>query len=310
LAEDVEVNQFVVTETLGRSGYACKIANNGREAVALATAEPFDIILMDCQMPEMSGFEATTAIRAFEKSRGLSRVKIIALTANAVKGDRERCLTAGMDDYLTKPLNPVKLIQCIEASSPAGAAVAVQAEAKIPIHDDGSEVRGRTGSDGEESGSSEYLRTGVTEKAELTPNERSVAPESDDSAINAAELLARCDGDRQMMSKLIQIFQTKSHQTWVGLLASYESGDGAGTARLAHALKGSAANLSAVKVSSLAARLEELGRSADLSAAESVIAQLGAELQRCHAEFATLAGPEAPKGSSTASAGMLSDAVR
>ena len=107
----------MVTETLGRAGYTCKIANNGREAVAAAMSEPFDVILMDCQMPEMSGFEATAAIREYERARGPGgrRVKIVALTANAVKGDRERCLEAGMDDYLTKPLNPVKLIQALDA---------------------------------------------------------------------------------------------------------------------------------------------------------------------------------------------------
>ncbi|HZK82035.1 MAG TPA: response regulator, partial [Humisphaera sp.] len=278
LAEDVEVNQFVVTETLGRAGYMCKIANNGREAVAAAMSEPFDVILMDCQMPEMSGFEATAAIREYERARGPGgrRVKIVALTANAVKGDRERCLEAGMDDYLTKPLNPVKLIQALDACASAGDASTSQV-ATAPVI------------------------TAATPVA-ITFEPMPAPPvSSSDASVNFTDLLARCDGDSAMMGRLIQIFQNKSRQTWDGLLASYQSGDAAGTARLAHALKGSAANLSAIKVSSLAARLEELGRSADLNAAESVVRELGAELQRCREALSTVSGVESPSSVATAS---------
>ncbi|HWE01408.1 MAG TPA: response regulator [Tepidisphaeraceae bacterium] len=261
LAEDVEVNQFVVTETLTRAGYSCKIANNGREAVAAATSEMFDVILMDCQMPEMSGFEATAAIRAFEQAGGAGgkRARIVALTANAVKGDRERCLAAGMDDYLTKPLNPARLLQCLGAHD--GALTAPQlAPATAPPK------------------APEVIDAGAVPR--------------NDGSVNFAELLARCDGDQAMMARLVQLFENKSRQTWDGLLASYRSGDAAGTARLAHALKGSAANLSAVKVCGLAARLEELGRSSDLSAAESVVRQLEVELNRCREALSTWSGPE------------------
>jgi signal transduction histidine kinase/DNA-binding response OmpR family regulator len=117
LVDDMEVNQFIAGEILARSGYSCDLANNGREAVEAVARRSYELVLMDCQMPEMSGFEAAAAIRAREQQAGADggRVPIIALTANALKGDRERCVAAGMDDYLTKPLNPAQLIQTIAA---------------------------------------------------------------------------------------------------------------------------------------------------------------------------------------------------
>lgn len=102
VAEDDPVNQKVAVGMLARLGYSHQLVANGREALEAAGSGDFSAILMDCQMPEMDGFEATTAIRAFEDGTG--RVPIVALTANAMLGDRERCLAAGMDDYLSKPL--------------------------------------------------------------------------------------------------------------------------------------------------------------------------------------------------------------
>ncbi|MDR3673766.1 MAG: ATP-binding protein, partial [Holophaga sp.] len=101
LAEDNLVNQRVAMAILKKLGLTPDLASNGLEACAAALAKPFDLILMDCQMPEMDGFEATRLIRQREGSR---RVPILAMTANAMAGDRERCLEAGMDDYLAKPI--------------------------------------------------------------------------------------------------------------------------------------------------------------------------------------------------------------
>ena len=116
LAEDNEVNRFVASELLMQTGCECIMAVNGREAVDAALAHHFDMILMDCQMPELDGFQATQLIRDAEKAdpAGLRR-PIVALTANAIKGDREACLAAGMDGYLTKPIDPVTLFQTIRA---------------------------------------------------------------------------------------------------------------------------------------------------------------------------------------------------
>jgi CheY-like chemotaxis protein len=111
------------------------IAANGREALAAVTGQTFDVVLMDVQMPEMGGFEATAAIRALEVQRGGSHLPIIAMTAHAMKGDRERCLAAGMDEYLTKPLDPRHLCALVEemaggapASAPRGEHLTVPSE--------------------------------------------------------------------------------------------------------------------------------------------------------------------------------------
>ncbi len=108
LAEDNFINQKLVVAMLERWGHSIIIANDGREAVAASAKQDFDLILMDIQMPEMDGFEATQAIRQREKHNGL-HTQIVAMTANAMQEDRQRCLAAGMDDYLSKPLSTENL---------------------------------------------------------------------------------------------------------------------------------------------------------------------------------------------------------
>jgi signal transduction histidine kinase/CheY-like chemotaxis protein/HPt (histidine-containing phosphotransfer) domain-containing protein len=114
LAEDNVVNQRLAATLLERRGHKVIIAGNGREALTAFGAQPFDVVLMDVQMPEMGGFQATAAIRALQSERGMPHVPIIAMTAHAMKGDRERCLAAGMDEYLTKPLDPRRLWALVE----------------------------------------------------------------------------------------------------------------------------------------------------------------------------------------------------
>lgn len=113
LAEDNAINQKVATRVLNKLGFYCNIANNGREAVEKLQQESYDLVLMDCQMPEMDGFEATEMIRAQEQTLG-KHIPIIAMTANAMQGDRERCLKSGMDDYVSKPIDRDKLVAAIE----------------------------------------------------------------------------------------------------------------------------------------------------------------------------------------------------
>jgi signal transduction histidine kinase/DNA-binding response OmpR family regulator len=123
LAEDNVVNAKLAVRLLERLGCTVDVASNGHEALKMVQSIPFDLVFMDCQMPEMDGFEATRAIRAWENTSrvGLSpatQLPIVALTANAMQGDRERCIQAGMNDYITKPLSRADLARVLEATKP------------------------------------------------------------------------------------------------------------------------------------------------------------------------------------------------
>jgi CheY-like chemotaxis protein len=112
LAEDHPVNQQLVTRLLQRRGHTVVVAADGRKALEAYSREPFDLILMDVQMPVMDGFEATAAIRE-QEAGGDRRVRIVAMTAHAMAGDRERCLQAGMDDYMSKPIDTAALLALV-----------------------------------------------------------------------------------------------------------------------------------------------------------------------------------------------------
>jgi signal transduction histidine kinase/DNA-binding NarL/FixJ family response regulator len=147
LAEDNPVNQRLTERLLQKRGHAVNIANDGEQAIAAASRERFDLILMDVQMPGTNGFEATASIRALEQETG-RRTPIIAITAHAMTGDRERCLEAGMDAYISKPVRAYELYAVVETlarrrmtgaasasavlPSPASAAAAVAASAPLP----------------------------------------------------------------------------------------------------------------------------------------------------------------------------------
>jgi signal transduction histidine kinase/CheY-like chemotaxis protein len=126
LAEDNPINQVVATEMLKAQGHAVVVAGNGKEALAALARQPFDLVLMDVQMPEMDGLEATAALRAREGPAG-RRTPVIALTAHAMKGDRERCLAAGMDGYVSKPIQPAELRRAMADVLPAAADAAPEA---------------------------------------------------------------------------------------------------------------------------------------------------------------------------------------
>jgi signal transduction histidine kinase/CheY-like chemotaxis protein len=124
VAEDNPVNQKLAQHLLERRGHTPILVGNGREAVETILHDRFDLVLMDLQMPEMDGFEATASIRARERAAGAPRVAIIALTAHAMQGDRQRCLDADMDGYVAKPIKPVELFEVIDRVIAANAAVA------------------------------------------------------------------------------------------------------------------------------------------------------------------------------------------
>ena len=116
IAEDNPINQRLAAKLLEKQGHTVALAANGREAIDAWRAGRYDLILMDVQMPEVDGFAATRAIRECETGTG-GRIPIIALTAHTLQGDRERCLEAGMDAYVTKPIRPEELAEAMAAAT-------------------------------------------------------------------------------------------------------------------------------------------------------------------------------------------------
>jgi CheY-like chemotaxis protein len=120
LAEDNAVNRTLAVRLLEKRGCSVELAGNGLEAVAAFERQSFDLVLMDVQMPEMDGFEATAAIRERERTTG-THTPIVAMTAHVMKGDREQCLAAGMDGYIPKPVRPQELFEVLNSLTPSGA---------------------------------------------------------------------------------------------------------------------------------------------------------------------------------------------
>jgi CheY-like chemotaxis protein len=126
VAEDNRINQMIVGRTLGAAGHAVVLVGDGAQAVAAAAREPFDVVLMDVQMPTLDGLEATRRIRALPAPRG--RVPVIALTANSETGAAEACRAAGMNDYLAKPIDPTRLLEKLAVvTTPASSAFSAAA---------------------------------------------------------------------------------------------------------------------------------------------------------------------------------------
>jgi CheY-like chemotaxis protein/HPt (histidine-containing phosphotransfer) domain-containing protein len=135
VAEDSPVNLKLIVRLLEKRGHTVTSAGNGRQVLRSLERRPFDLILMDLQMPEMDGLEATVAIRERERSTG-EHVPIVAMTAHAMKGDRERCMNAGMDAYISKPVRAGELFETIERIVPAG----IRGGLGMPHEEDASEI--------------------------------------------------------------------------------------------------------------------------------------------------------------------------
>jgi two-component system, sensor histidine kinase and response regulator len=247
-AEDNETNQEVLLGISDHLGCEIIVVDNGRKAVeALERDDSYDVVLMDCQMPELDGYQATRAIRQLEGNRGRPRIPIIAVTAHALSGEREKVLAAGMDDYMTKPIDLEALRRKLEhwmrsvqpVSEPAPAA-------------------------------------GEALAAHATPTNGKVL---DDSVLMQLKSLASPKRP-QFFTKLVQRYAGESQRYLADLRSAVEQADIERLRQAAHSLKGSSGSIGAVQVQRLCAELETFAKSGTLSGAEQLLAAIETAMAR------------------------------
>jgi PAS domain S-box-containing protein len=247
LAEDNPVNQRLAVRILEKAGHSVAVAENGRTALELLARQPFDVVLMDVQMPEMGGFEATELIRAAEREMKGRRVPIIALTAHAMKGDREKCLAAGMDAYVSKPIRDRELFQALEHVW------------RTHVH------ATQLGPD---------QGPGPVKPQEEVP----MAEEWDRGAA-----LERCGEDPLLLRELIDMFLEEAPGWMASLGQAVAARNAAEIRRWAHSVKGAAGNFAASHVWEAAQKLETMGREARLDGVEQAWAEMQGTIESLEA---------------------------
>jgi CheY-like chemotaxis protein/HPt (histidine-containing phosphotransfer) domain-containing protein len=250
LAEDNPVNQAVALGMLEAMGLAVDIADNGRQAVDRFAADRYDLVLMDWQMPELDGFAATAEIRRREQASG-AHLPIVALTANAIDGDREICIAAGMDDYLAKPFTRGQLATTLARWLPKSAA-APAAATPAPS-------------------STQSARTEpVATVADGPINPR---------ALNAIRSLQGTDGTA-LAKKVICAYLADTPTRLGQMQSAAGAGDAEALRKAAHGMKSSSGNVGADRLAGLCKELEAIGRSGTVEGAPRLLEGAAGELER------------------------------
>jgi len=240
LVEDNLINQQVALGILQIQGYNVTVVNNGREALDAHSQGDFDLILMDCHMPEMDGFEATREIRGRERTFTGKRVPIVALTANAMAQDREECLNAGMDDHLSKPFSMQTLQDMLDRWMPAAASAPARA-------------------------------------AQPAPRPHAKAGEVLDRQVLEQLSKVRTNGKPELLARVINLYLAESPKLVQKLKQAAGASDARAIARSAHSLKSSSANVGAKVLSGYCADVEASARRADTEEARKIVAKIEAE---------------------------------
>ena len=259
LAEDNLINQKLAVRILEKAGHRAVVADNGLETVYAFKKKPYDLILMDVQMPEMGGYEATAVIREQERKRG-GHIPIIAMTAHAMKGDRKACLDAGMDDYLTKPIDTEKLIDAIDRWAPESPSPADESPAK-------------------QTGEGQIEATSF-ETAGPPDDAGPPADRTPEAILDMEALMARLDGDKELLAEIAGLFIESSSEALIEIREAIEAGDQKRLERSAHTLKGSVGNFFAKKAVDASLRLETMGREGKLDSAPGALEVLEKEIGR------------------------------
>ena len=239
LAEDNVVNQKVAAQILGKLGYQVDVVDNGIKAVAAAASGQYALVLMDCQMPEMDGFDAAQAIRRAEGVNG-ARLPIIAITANALQGDRDRCLAMGMDDYISKPIDAVKLALMLSDWLP-------RKQPTLPT---------------------------VQALMHQTLPMGSSAP-----SIDLTYLSELVDGDNEVLDDLLAAFLAYLQPLQAQLQSELQD-PGPGLKALLHELRGASSNVGAKALAQLSSRMESTLGSGDFTELDSLLEPIENEITR------------------------------
>jgi two-component system sensor histidine kinase/response regulator len=241
LAEDNPVNQMTATTMFEKLGHVVVVANNGRQAIDKLNEQAFDVVFMDVQMPEMDGVTATGEIRKQEQATG-KHIPIVAMTAHAMKGDKEKCLAAGMDDYVAKPIRRKDL----------------------------SEVLARI---------VERFLTPATANEEPAAAAGADANEDKGMILDEEALLEECDNDKSMLGRMVEIFDRDNRDRLPRLREAVRSGDAVAVKEEAHALKGGIGAFYAKAAYETAYVLEKMGADGNLSNAQATLQTLESQLQ-------------------------------
>jgi signal transduction histidine kinase/HPt (histidine-containing phosphotransfer) domain-containing protein/ActR/RegA family two-component response regulator len=276
LADDNVVNQKLGLRLLERMGYRADVAANGLEVLDSLTRRPYDLVLMDVQMPEMDGLEATREIHAVWPEA--ERPRIIAMTANAMAGDREACLAAGMDGYVSKPVQASEL------------RLALQRWAR-PVHlaPQPPPLKAEGEPDSPPASAPPPSGAGLGARSEQSP---AVDPE----VIAALRRDLQMPGEPDVVAELADLFRTSAAPLLEEIGAAVTQADATALRQAAHNLKGTSANLGAKILAAWAADLEKLGRAGTTDGAEALLPPLRAEFARVDAELNVLLASPAPAG--------------
>jgi CheY-like chemotaxis protein len=263
LVEDNPVNQEVANAMLARLGAIVVNAWNGQVALEELQKQPFDIVLMDCHMPELDGYEATRRFREWESREQRRRTPILALTANAMQGDKQKCLAAGMDAYLSKPFTVDHLRTALDALLPPfEAATDVPSAAAVnPVHSPAG-----------------------APQAPSTAASASAGP-LDARALETIRQMQQ-PGAPDLLEKIITLYLESSPQLMSALNGAIAANDAAAISRAAHALRSGSANVGAMALAEVCRALEAAGRSGDLTATADLGQQLAHEYARATAALA------------------------
>jgi two-component system sensor histidine kinase/response regulator len=264
LAEDNLVNQEVALGMLESLGCQVDIVADGPSALKALARGGYDLVLMDCQMPEMDGYDTTKAIRQREKEQGDGHIPIVALTAHAMEGDREICLDAGMDDYLSKPFTKESLQHILRKWLPLKPPEPEPAPAKLaastcpPIPSSGGEDRGK--------------------------QDEHAAPPPQDLPLNQRILndirSLEGPGKSGLLARVIQAYFQETPKIMETLRDALDLGDASIAAKAAHTMKSSSANVGALHLAELFKQLETHTRADSLETAQSVFQQIAQEFGR------------------------------